>query len=87
MNYCGASQPGIDTRADLHNGSGGFGTGNQRQPDRIRLPGTMLQVDVINPDPLITHDNVAGRGHWIRTLNQYELVGSAMTRDLNCEHS
>jgi hypothetical protein len=47
----------------------------------------MLQVDVINPDPLITHDNVAGRGHWIRTLNQYELVGSAMTRDLNCEHS
>jgi hypothetical protein len=46
----------------------------------------MLQIDVINPDPPVTHDHLAVRGHRIRALDQLELFGSAMTRDLDCEH-
>jgi hypothetical protein len=46
----------------------------------------MLQIDVVNPDPPVTHDHLARRSHRIRALDQHELVGAAMTRDLDGEH-
>ena len=46
----------------------------------------MLQVEVVNPDPRVTHDHLARRSYRIRALDQPELLGAAMTRDLDCEH-
>jgi hypothetical protein len=45
----------------------------------------MPQIDVVNPDPPVAHDHLAGRGHRIRALDQHELFWPAMTRDLDCE--
>ena len=86
VNDRGADQPGVGTRANRDNDPGCLGAGNQRKPDRIRLSRTMLQIDVVNPDPPVAHDYLPGRGHRIRALDQHELFGPAMTRDLDCEH-
>jgi len=86
MNYRSADQPWVDTSADRHNGSGCLRARNQRQPDRIRLPGTMLQIDVVDPDPPVMHHHLARRGHRVRLFGRHELFGAAVTRDLHCEH-
>jgi hypothetical protein len=46
----------------------------------------MLQVDVVNSDPSVTHEDLAWRGHRIRALDQHELLGPAMTGDLDRQH-
>jgi len=46
----------------------------------------MLQIDVVNPDSPVAHDHLARRRDRVRTLDQHELFGPAMTRDLDCEH-
>ena len=86
VNHRSAGQPGVRAGADRHHGPGCLSAGNQRQPDRIGLPGTMLQIDVVKPDPPVTHDNLARGSHRIRALDQQEFLGPAMTRDLDCEH-
>src|SRR5262249_51930662 len=87
VNHRGADQSGVRTRAGRHHGPGCLSTGNQRQRNRIGLPGTMLQIDVVNPDPPVTHDHLARRRHRVRALDQNELFGPAMTRDLDCEQT
>ena len=47
----------------------------------------MLQIDIVNPDPPVTHDHLARRRHRVRALDQNELFGPAMTRDLDCEQN
>jgi hypothetical protein len=81
-----ASKPGVGTSADLRDGPGCLGAGNQRQPDRIRLPRAMLQIDEVNSDPPVTHEDLTCRSHRIRALDQHELFGAAVTGDLDCEH-
>ena len=71
VNHRGADQSGVRTSADRHHGPGCLGAGNQWQRDRIGLPGTMLQIDVVNPDPLVAHDHLARRRHRVRTLDRH----------------
>src|SRR5262245_49199782 len=87
VNHRGADQSGVRTGAGRHHGPGCLSTGNQRQRNRIGLPGTMLQIDVVNPDPPVTHDHLARRRHRVRALDQSELFRPAMTRDLDCEQT
>jgi hypothetical protein len=47
----------------------------------------MLQIDVVNPDPPVTHDHLARGRHRVRALDQNELFGPAMTRDLDREQT
>jgi hypothetical protein len=46
----------------------------------------MLEIDVVNPDPPVAHDHLARLRHRVRTLDQHEYFGPAMTGDLDREH-
>jgi hypothetical protein len=87
VHHGGTDKARVDAIANLCHGSGRLRAGDQRQLDRIRAPGTVLQVDVVDPDPAVADEGLAGPGHRIRELSEPEFLRPAITGDLHCEHN
>lgn len=58
MRHRRAHQASVSAGADRDDGTSCLGAGNQRQRHRVGAAFPMLQVDIVDPDSVVTHQHL-----------------------------
>jgi hypothetical protein len=81
-----AYQFAVGARTDCHDRACRLGAGDQRQLHRVGPSLPVLQVHVVDPDPAVAYQHLAGRGNRVGPFGHHEFFRAAVPADLDRQH-